>query len=150
MVALPLGIRPDLTLEDREVKSLLGKCRPRAYSDMIKSDIPSSSAVSPSCSPHLGSPSPPAMETFPGGPLAVKPTRGELQAHVKFLAKKRRSVKRKAQDPPKSSLLAQGKAPKLGVFVLLSLVKERGSQAQVWVRGQALASLAEVFEEAGA
>ena len=39
MVILPSGIRPDLTPEDREVKRRLGKCRPCAYSDMIKSDL---------------------------------------------------------------------------------------------------------------
>ena len=42
MVVLPSGIRPDLTLEDREVKRRLGKCHPRAYSDLIKSDLPGS------------------------------------------------------------------------------------------------------------
>ena len=47
----------------------------------------------PSCSHHLGSSPSLAMETSPGGPLAVKPTRGELQACVELLAKKRRSVK---------------------------------------------------------
>ena len=114
---LPLGIRPDLTPEDREVKRWLGKCRPRAYSDLIRSDIPNSSSVSPSCSPHSRSPPLPAMETSPGGPFVMKPNRGELQARVKSLAKKRRSVKRKAQDPPESSLSAWGKALKLGVSV---------------------------------
>ena len=88
------------------------------YSDLIRSDIPSSSGVSPSCSPHSRSPPPLAMETSHGGPLAVKPTRGELQACVELLAKKRRSVKCKAQDPPESNLPARGKAPKLGVPVL--------------------------------
>ena len=129
MVALPSGIRPDLTLEDREVKRQLGKCRPRAYSDLIRSDIPGSSGVSPYCSPHSRSPSLPAMETSLGGPLVVKPTRGELQASVESLEKKRRSVKRKALDPPKSSLPARGKALKLGVSVPRFLVKERGSHA---------------------
>ena len=90
------------------------------------------------------------METSPEGPLTVKPTRGELQAHVELLVKKKRSVKRKAQDPPKSSVPARGKAPKLGVSVPRLPVKERGSHAQVWVRGQALPSLVEVSEEAGA
>ena len=80
------------------------------------------------------------METSPGGPLTVKPTRGELQARVELLVKKRRSVKRKAQDPPKSSLPARGKAPRLGVPVSRSHVKKRGSHAQVRVRGQALPS----------
>ena len=75
------------------------------------------------------------METSPGGPLAVKPTREELQAHVELLAKKRRSIKSKAQDPLESSFPARGKTLKLGVSVSPSLVKERGSHAQVRVRG---------------
>ena len=109
------GIRPDLTLEDKEVKHKLSKCRPRAYSDLIRSDIPSSSSVSPSCSPCSTSSPPPLMETSSRGPLVVRPTRGELLAQVKLLAKKRRRVKRKAQDPPESSLPARGKVFKLGV-----------------------------------
>ena len=117
MVTLPSGIRPDLTSEDKEVKWQLGKCHPQAYSDMIRSDIPSSSGVSPSCSPHLRSPSPHVMETSPGGSLAVKLTRGEIQARVELLAKKRISIKGKAQEPPESSLPTRGKAPKLGVSV---------------------------------
>ena len=108
MVALLSSIRPNLTLEDREVKRQLGKCRPRAYSDLIRSYIIDSLGVSPSCSPCSTSPPPPAMETSPRGPLVVKPTRVELRARVELLVKKRRSVKRKAQDPPKSS-------PRLGV-----------------------------------
>ena len=48
-------------------------------------------------------------------PLVVKPTRGELRARVELLVKKRRSVKRKAQDPSKISLPARGKVPKLGL-----------------------------------
>ena len=96
MIALLLGIHPDLTSEDREVKRQLGKCRPRAYSDLIKSDVPYFLGVSPSCSPCSISPPPPAMETSLGGPLVVKPTQGELRACVELLVKKRRSVKRKA------------------------------------------------------
>ena len=144
MVDLPSGILPDLTPEDREVKRKLGKCRPRAYSDMIRSDIPGPSGVIPSCSPYLRSPPPPAMETSPRGPLAVKPTREEHQARVELLEKKRRSVKCKARDTPKSSLLAWGKTLKLGVSIPPSPVKEWGSHAQVRVRGKALPSLAEV------
>ena len=150
MVTLPLGLRPDLTLEDREVKRQLGKCRPRAYSDLIRSDIPCSSGVSPSCSPYLRSPPPPVMEISPEGPPAMKATREEHQARVELLAKKRRSVKRKAQDPLESSLSARGKTLKLGASVSPSPVKERGSHAQVRVRGQALPSLAKLSEVAGA
>ena len=90
------------------------------------------------------------METSPEGPLVVKPTREELQARVELLAKKRRSAKRKAQAPPESSHLDWGKILKLGTSVPPSLAKERGSHAQVRVRGQALPSLVEVFEVAGA
>ena len=79
----------------------------------------------------------------------MKPTRGELRARVVLLTK-RRSVKLKAQNPPESSLPARGKVPKLGVSVSRSPIKERGSHAQVRVRGQALSSLAEVSEVAGA
>ena len=133
MVALPSSIRPDLTPEDKEVKRQLGKCRPRAYSDLIRSDIHGASGVSPSCSPYLRSylrsSSPHTMEISFEGPPAVKPTREELQARVELLAKKRRSVKRKAQDPPESSLPARGKTPKLRAFVPTSPAKERGSHA---------------------
>ena len=95
MVLLPSSVCPDLTPEDREVKRRLGKCRPWAYSELIKSNLPGSSGVSPSSSPPSKSPPLPAMETSPGGSLVVKPTRGELRARVELLAKKK-SVKRKA------------------------------------------------------
>ena len=143
VVVLRSDIHPDLTPKDREVKRRLGKCHPRAYSDLIKSDLPSSSRVSPSSSPRLKSPSLPAMETSPGGPLVVKPTQGELQARVELLAKKKRSIKRRAQDPPMGSLPDRGKVPKLGV-------SNPRSQAQVKVRGQAWSSSAEVSEVASA
>ena len=65
------------------------------------------------------------------------------------MEKKRRSVKRKAKDPPKSSLPSWGKALKVGVSVPCFLVKERGSHAQVQVRGPELPFLDEVFEEVG-
>ena len=132
------------------MKRQLGKCRPWAYSDLIRSDIPSSSGVSPSYSPYLRSPPPPAMETSPERPPVVKPTREELQAHVELLAKKRRSAKRKAQAPLESSLLPRGKIQKLGASSSSSSAKEGGSHAQVRVRGQEFPSLAEVFEVAGA
>ena len=70
------------------------------------------------------------METSPGGPLVVKPTHGELRARVELLAKKKRSIKRKAQDPFEGRPPAWGKVPKLGVSDLCLL-------AQVQVRGQA-------------
>ena len=142
MVVLPSGIRPKLTLEDRKVKRRLGKCCSRAYSDLIRSDIPDSSGVSPSSSPPSRSPPLPAMETSPRGPLVVKPTYGELRAPVELLAKKKRSIKRRAQDPPEGSPPAWGKVPKLGVSDLCS-------RSQVQVRGQAWSFSAEVSEVAG-
>ena len=142
LVALLSGIRPDLTPEDREVNCQLGKCRPRAYSDLIRSDILGSSGVSPSCSPCSTSPSPFAMETSLGGPLVVKPNWGELRARVELLVKKR-SVKRKAQNPSEGSPPARGKVPNLRVSDLRS-------RTQVQVKGQALSSSAEVSEVVGA
>ena len=144
MVELPSGIRLDFTLKDREVKRQLGKCRPRAYSDLIKSDILGSLDMGSSYLPYSRSPPPPTMETSPKGPPVVNPTREELQFRVELLAKKRRSAKRKAQAPPESSLPAWSKIPKLGASSLSSPTKERGSHAQVRVRGQASPSLAEV------
>ena len=45
----PLGARPDLSPEDKEVKQKLKqklvKCAPRAYPELIRSDIPGSSGV---------------------------------------------------------------------------------------------------------
>ena len=75
MVLLPSSVCPDLTPKDREAKRRLGKCRPWAYSELIKSDLPGSSGVSPSSSPRSKSPPLPAMETSPRGSLVVKLTR---------------------------------------------------------------------------
>ena len=83
------------------------------------------------------------------GPSIVKPTREELQARVESLAKKKRSVKRKAQAPPESSLVIRGKIPRLGASSLSSTTKERGSSNQVPARGQAPPSMAEVSKVAG-
>ena len=83
------------------------------------------------------------------GPSAVKPTREELQALVESLAKKKRSVKRKAQAPPESSLAIRGKIPRFGASSPLSTAKEQWSSDQVPARGQAPPSMAEVFKVAG-
>ena len=128
MVVLPSSICLNLNPEDREMKRRLGKCCPRKYSDLIKTDLPGSSGVSPSSSPRSKSPSLLAMETSPGGPLVVKPTQGELRVRVELLGKKKRSVKCRAQDPPRGSLQARGKVPKLGV-------SDPHSRTQAQVRG---------------
>ena len=59
------------------------------------------------------------------------------------MAKKRRNVKRKAQDPLESSLPAIGKVLKLGV-------SDPCSRSQVQVKGQALFSSTGVSEVVGA
>ena len=43
----PLGIRPDLSSEDKGVKRQLAKCLPRVYYELIRSDIPGPSGVNP-------------------------------------------------------------------------------------------------------
>ena len=82
------------------------------------------------------------------GPSAVKPTREEIRALVKSLAKKKRSVKRKAQAPPESSLAIRGKILRLGAYSLLLTAKEQGSSDQVPTRGQVPPSMAEVSKVA--
>ena len=47
LVAWPSGARPDLSLEDEEVKRKLVKCAPSANSELIRSDIPRSSGARP-------------------------------------------------------------------------------------------------------
>ena len=66
------------------------------YSELIRSDIPGPSGVKPSRSPALRPSLPSVMEPSREGPSTVKPTQKELQARVESLARKKRSVKRKA------------------------------------------------------
>ena len=87
------GICPDLSPEDRDVKRKLAKCLPRAYSELIRSDIPGSSG-SKSSRPSTLRPSPPSVMKFSRErPSVVKPTKGELQARVETLSRRPRSVK---------------------------------------------------------
>ena len=73
-----LGIRSDLSLEDRNVKRKLAKCLMRTYSELIRSDIPGSSG-SKSSRPATLRPSPPSVMKFSHErPPIVKPTKGEL------------------------------------------------------------------------
>ena len=87
------GIHPDLSPEDREVKQKLAKCLPRAYFELIRSNILRSSSLK-SSRPHTLRPSPPSVMKFSHerSPV-VKPTKGELQARVETLSKRPRSVK---------------------------------------------------------
>ena len=92
------SIRPDLYPEDRVVKRKLAKCLPRAYFELIRSDIPGSSG-SRSSRPATLRPSPPSVMKFSHDrPPIVKPTKGELQARVETLSRRSWSVKRKPLD----------------------------------------------------
>ena len=93
-----LGIRLDLSPEDKVVKRELAKCLPSAYSELIRSDIPRSSG-SRSSRPATLRPSPPSIVKFShDGPPVIKPTKGELLALVETMSWRSRSVKRKTLD----------------------------------------------------
>ena len=82
------GIRPDLSPKDRDVKRKLAKCLPRAYSELIRSDIMRSSGLKSSRPPTLR-PSPPSVMKFSRErPPIVKPTKGELRARVETLSRR--------------------------------------------------------------
>ena len=131
------GIHPNLSPEDRDVKRKLAKCLPRAYSELIRSDIPGSLG-SKSSRPSTLMPSPPSVMKFSHErPPIVKPTKGELRARVETLSRRPRSVKRKSQNSLEKSHPAWGKAPRLGT-------SSSSPSAHVQVQGQALPSPAEV------
>ena len=92
------GIRPDLSPEDKVVKRNLANCPPRAYSELIRSDIPGSLG-SRSSRPATLRPLPPSVMKFShDGPPVVKPTKGELQARVETVSQRSQSVKQKTLD----------------------------------------------------
>ena len=104
------------------MKRKLVKCTPRAYSELIKSDILGSSGARPAQLHFLRfsplsvmkrlipkSSSPPVSE-----PLTTKLTRGELRSLLEVLAKKKRSVKRKPPSSPEGCPPTRGKTLKAG------------------------------------
>ena len=124
-----LGVRPDLSLEDEEVKRRLVRCHPWAYSELIRSDIPGTSGTKPARLPALRSSPPSAMKpSLPPvsksssssafEPLIAKPTRGELRTRLEVLAKKKTSVKWKTPASPEGCPppLSRGKILKVGVY----------------------------------
>ena len=122
------------------VKRKLTKCLSRAYSELIRLDIPGSSG-SKSSRPSTMRPSPPSIMKFSHDrPPVVKPTKGELQAQVETLSRRSRSVKRKPQDSLERSHPTWGKAPRLGTSSSLPF-------AHVRVQGQVLPSPVEVQRE---
>ena len=126
------GIRPDLSPEDEVVKKKLATCLPRAYSELIKSEIPGSSGPR-SSRPATLRPSPPSIMKFShDGPPVVKPTKGELLARMETLSRRSRSMKWKASDSLEKGCPAWGKVPRLGMF---------SSSPSTHVRVQGLVSL---------
>ena len=124
------GIRPDLSPKDRVVKRKLAKCLPRAYSELIRSDIPGSLGPK-SARPSTIRPSPPSVMKFSHDrPPVVKPTKGELQARVETLSRRSRSVKQKPQDSLERSHPTWGKALRLRMSSSLPFAHVR-AQGQV-------------------
>ena len=73
------------------------------YSELIRSDIPGPFGVNPPRPLALRPSLPSIMKPSREGPFAVKPNQEELQVLVESLAKKKRSVKRKAQAPSRAA-----------------------------------------------
>ena len=104
------------------MKRKLVKCAPRAYSELITSDIPGSSGARPARLHFLRSSPlsfmkhlvPKSSSPSVSEPLTTKPTRGELQSRLEVLAKKKRSVKRKPPSSPESCPPSRGKTLKVG------------------------------------
>ena len=137
------GICSDLSPEDMDVKRKLAKCLPRAYSELIRSDIPGSSG-SKSSQPFTLRPSPPSVMKFSfERPPVVKPTKGKLQAWVETLSRRSRSAKRKSQDSLEKRHLSWGKAPRLGT-------SSSSPSAHIRVQGKVLPSPTEVPRAPGA
>ena len=108
-----LGIRPDLIPEYKVVKRKLAKCLSRAYSELIRSDIPGSSGSRSSRPATLRSSPSSVIKFSHDGPPVVKPTKGELLARVETLYRRSRSVKRKTLDSSEKGRSAWGKVPRL-------------------------------------
>ena len=103
------------------MKRKLVKCPLRAYSELIRSDIPRSSGARPaqlhflrsSPFPIMKPPVPKSSSPYVSEPLTAKPTRGELWSHLEVLAKKKRCMKRKPPSAPEGCPPARGKIPKV-------------------------------------
>ena len=114
------GVHPGLSSEDEEVKRKLVKCSPRMYSELIRLYIPGPSGTKSSRPSTLR----------PSQSSVMKPSQEELQVRVEFLAKKKRSAKRKVPTALESSHAARGKVPKLGASSSPSTIWERGSSGK--------------------
>ena len=137
MVAWPSGAWLDLSPEDEEVKRELVKCVLRAYSELIRSDIPGSSGARLARLPFLRSsplsvmkpPVPKFSSPSVSEPLIGKPTRGELWSRLEVLAKKKRSVKRKPPSSPEGCPPTRGKILKVGTSLSPSFAVGTGDSS---------------------
>ena len=131
----------------------LFKCSTWTYSELIRSDIPGPSGANssrPSEPSGVKSSRPSILR--PSQSSIMKPSREELQARVEFLAKKKRSAKRKVLAAPESSHATQGKVLKFGASSSSSFIREQGSSGQFWARGHTphpVANVSEVSEVTG-
>ena len=91
------------------------ECSARSYTELIKSDIPSSSSLLPARS-TASRPSPlSTLGVFSFGPTAATPTRGEILVHLGTTSRKPQSVKRKKPSSSEQNQLVSAKVQKLGV-----------------------------------
>ena len=107
---------------------------PRAYSELIRSDIPGSSGARPARLPFLRSSPLSVMKPLVSRssspsvsePLIAKPTRGELRSRLEVLAKKKRRVKRKPPSLQEGCSISRGKILKVGASSSPSFAVEAG------------------------
>ena len=120
--------RLDLSDEDAAVALALTECSARSYTELLRSDVPSSSGLKSAKSSALR-PSPPStLGVFSFGPAVAAPTRGEILVHLERVSRKPRSVKRRKTDSPKRDQSAPTKVQKLEVpSSLLAQRPERAS-----------------------
>ena len=105
--------RLDLSDEDAAVALALTECYACSYSELLRSDIPSSSGLKSAKSSALR-PSPPStLGVFSFGPPVAAPTRGEILVHLEGISQKPRSVKRRKTDSPERDQSAPAKVQKL-------------------------------------
>ena len=96
------------------MKRKLVKYAPRAYFELIKSDISGLSGARPAQLPFLRSSPlfvmkhsvPKSSSPSISEPLTTKPTLGKLRSHQEMLVKKKRSMKRKPPSSPEGYSLA--------------------------------------------
>ena len=108
------GARIDLSAEDNTVPLALAECPAHPYAELIKSDIPGPSSLSPTRSAASRPLPPSTMRVSPIGPSAANPNKGELLAQLETLSRKPRSVKLKTSCSSDKDRPALAKVLKLG------------------------------------